>query len=453
MTRLSLKARLALAGTLAILAALGLSAIGLTALFGSHAERRAALELSVHLDQLLSGLEQQDTRLAMTISPADPRFDRPYSGLYWQFAADGKVLRSRSLWDFELPLAQAGAGASPRSSGLYELPGPDRKPVLALIRNVTLPVDDGGTEVTAVVALDSTEIATARWKFAVDLAPYLLLLGGALAMAGWLQMTVGLRPLRALTKRTAALRRGDAARMGGDWPAEVEPLAREIDELLSARESDVQRARARAGDLAHGLKTPLQALLGEAGRLRERGETQTANDIVMIARSMQKRIERELVRVRTQGAQRRTACNAATVVEGVVAVLQRTPEGGALDWDIQVPGNVDVCIDATDFSEAFGALAENAARHARNRITVSARTDGSTLVLDLRDDGPGIREDRLARLRNGQERADESATGDGLGLAIAREVVETAGGSIDLANTDTGFRARIALLSKKSKFG
>ena len=90
-----------------ILAALALSAIGLTILFQRHVERWVDAELSADLDQLIAGIDAGlDGQLAVTRSPADPRFQRALSGLYWQVNVepDGPGFRSRSLWDFEIAL-------------------------------------------------------------------------------------------------------------------------------------------------------------------------------------------------------------------------------------------------------------------------------------------------------------------------------------------------------------
>ena len=104
--------------------------------------------------------------------------------------------------------------------------------------------------------MDASELAAARRAFMADLAPYLALLALALSAAGWVQLSFGLRPLRNLGARIAALREGPAERMGGDWPVELRPVATEIDDLLAAWDAETERARTRAADLAHGLEIP-----------------------------------------------------------------------------------------------------------------------------------------------------------------------------------------------------
>lgn len=444
MTRLSLRLRLAIAGAGATALALGLAGVGLVALFGTHVERRALAELSVHLDQVIAGLERRGDALVLATPPADPRFSRPYGGLYWQIEAGATDLRARSLWDYALPLPED----TPQDGAphVHQVPGPQGGPVLVLERRVSLPDSLGGGAARAAVAMEAADLVQARRDFARDMTPYLALLALVLVAAGWAQLVVGLRPLRRLGARLSDLRRGDSARMGTDWPGEVQPLAAGMDALLAEREADIERARARAGDLAHGLKTPLQALMGETARLRDAGHGTAADAIESVADAMQRHVTRELARTRSAARARHARADVGQVVERVISVLRRTPEGGRLDWQVSGARGLMAMIDESDLAEALGALAENAAHHAVMRVTVLvSKSDDGRVHLELADDGPGIPEARLVDLMRRGARLDESGPGEGLGLAIARDIVEGAGGCLRLENGARGLRVTVVL--------
>ena len=443
MTALSLRWRLMVAGAVAVVLALGLAALGLAHLFGTHVERRALADLSVQLDRVLAGLARVDGALAQVLPPADPRFEQPYSGLYWQIAADGRVLRSRSLWDVELALPVEDGADATRHNHL--LIGPEGAEVLVLEQHVTLPASLGGGRARAAVALDTAELGAARRAFLRDMFPYLAVLGMVLIAAQWAQVTLGLKPLRRVGAEVSALRDGRRRRMGGDWPQEVQPLAAELDALLTAREADVERARGRAGDLAHGLKTPLQALMGEAARLRAADQAQAAEGIEVVVATMRAHVDRELARTRIALHSRNARAGAAAVARSVVAVLQRTPGGQRLAWQVDVPDDLLLAIDAADLSEALGALAENAARHAAGRVEVGAVVMGAQARVTVRDDGPGLPADRRAAMMARGVRADETGPGTGLGLAIAAEIAEAAGGVLELEEAGPGLSATLVL--------
>lgn len=445
MRGMSLRLRLALIGASAVVLALGAAGFALALLFGEHVERRAAAEMQVQLDQMLAGLATGPDGLEIAAPPADPRFSRPYGGLYWQIDADGRTLRSRSLWDraLELPAERAAGG----TAQLHDLEGPDGAQLLALEQAVRLPARLGGGEARAAVAMDRTELAAARSAFVADLAPYLAALALALVAAQMAQLAYGLRPLKRIRERVAALRAGRAARMGQAWPAEMRPLAGEIDALLLAREADIERARTRAGDLAHGLKTPLQALLGEAERLRQGGETRAAAAIEEIADTMRAHVERELVRARVAMSAGSASADVAKTLARIHAVLGRTPDGRRLGWRIAVAQGLAAAIDPADLAEALGALAENAARHARSEVSIAAREEGGRVYVTIADDGPGVPQDRLAEIGRRGRRLDESLPGDGLGIAIATEIAAAAGGRLDLRNGAEGLEAVLDLPS------
>ncbi|OWU84290.1 hypothetical protein ATO6_14805 [Oceanicola sp. 22II-s10i] len=438
---MSLRLRLAVVGALAILLALGLTAFGLSQLFGAHVERRAVAEMGVQLDQLLAGLDQGADGLDVARPPADPRFEQPYGGVYWQVEAASGIDRSRSLWDAALALPQD----RPDDGGVHvhSLPGPQDRPLLVLERMVTLPVRLGGGSVRAAVAMDASELEAARRAFLTDLAPYLVLLALTLTAAGWAQLWVGLRPLGSLGARVAALRAGAADRLGADWPVEVRPVAAEIDALLAAREAETARARTRAADLAHGLKTPLQALMGEAARLRAAGAASQAAAIEDTARAMRRTVDRELARARTAARSADARSDAAEVAERVAAVLKRTPDGPRLAWRQTIPRGTAVALDEGDLAEAIGALAENAARHARGAVTFSALVRGGAVHVTVADDGPGIPEAQRAAMVRRTARADES--GSGLGLSIAAGIAEAAGGGLALDDAEPGLAATLIL--------
>lgn len=442
--RRSLRLRLVVAGAAAVIVATAIASLGLTALFAAHVERRAHAELSVHLDQVIAGVERDgEDLLYLATVPADPRFSVIYGGLYWQIEVDGRLLRSRSLWDYELPLP--ADELSDGAGHVHDIPGPGGTILLTVERSVTLPVRLGGDAMRVAVAMDRAELRKARRDFTGDLLPQMALLDAVLILAGWIQISVGLRPLAGIGRRVAAVRSGAEDRLGDDFPVEVRPLAGEVDALLAQRAAEVVRARSRAADLAHGLKTPLQALLGEAGRLRAQGRADAAQSIETIASAMQRHVDRELTRARfaTPGTAGRV--DLADLVRRVCRVVSRTAGGARLAWWIDVPEGLAAAADAGDLTEALGALVENAAGHARRGVRVVGRAEGETVVLSVIDDGPGIPEDQREALLARGARADMSGPGTGLGLAIAAEAAAAMRGRLSLHDAEPGLEARLTL--------
>jgi signal transduction histidine kinase len=440
----SLRLRLFLGGALSIIAALALAALGLVLLFEKHVERRIESELGVYLDQIIANLDRDgDGALVVADVLADPRFDQPLSGLYWQVRAGDAALRSRSLWDGDLPLPsdELTDGVVHR----HRIIGPAGAELFALERSVRLPVRLGNASVRAAVALDTREIAAATRAFAADLLPYLGVLAAVLIAAAYAQVTFGLSPLATIRKRLAGIREGNATRLGKAFPKEVQPLAAEVDALLEAREQEAERARSRAADLAHGLKTPLQVLAGDVARLRQKGEADIAAEIEQVATAMRRHVERELARARMKSGVSTARANVREVIDRVLAVVMRTPDGARLAWTVECPPQLLARIDADDLAEAIGNLVDNAARHARRAVRVEARAEDRRVKLLISDDGPGIPPERMSEVLARGGRLDESGTGAGLGLAIVQEIADAWAGRLELRPNGPGLQAELAL--------
>ncbi|PYE42963.1 signal transduction histidine kinase [Rhizobium sp. PP-F2F-G20b] len=442
MTRHSLRLRLALAGAASVALALVVAFLGLSLLFERHVERRIVEELKLHLDQVIAGLDRDPAgRLDVTRPPADPRFQRPLSGLYWSIEYDDTRRQSRSLWDQTLALPALAPG-EPKQSLVQ---GPADTRLLMLARRIVTGPNLGAQTVLAAVAIDRQEIERATADFRRDLAPLLAILAVLLCLASFAQIVVGLRPLKVLRNRIAAIRTGEAKRLGSGFPDEVLPLTAEVDGLLASREEQLEKARERAADLAHGFKTPLQALTGDVLHLREAGMARAADDIESVIIGMRRLVDQEMVRARMAGRDVTARASLADVADRVISVLSRTPQGEAIDWHNGLSATACVRLDAGDLAELLGNILENAARYAEESVTLQADRMGDRIRFSIRDDGPGIPEDKLSYVLRRGERLDTTSTGAGLGFSIAQNIVEAAHGSILLRNASPGLEVIVDL--------
>ncbi|WP_295383768.1 HAMP domain-containing sensor histidine kinase [uncultured Thiodictyon sp.] len=445
MTRRSLRFRLLLAAALSTGLALLAAWVGLTALFEHHVERRVEAELDATLDQILSHLDTTpEGRIRFDRPLADPRFQAPLSGLYWQIEdrVRSTVLRSRSLWDavLKLPEDEFPAGALRK----LVLAGPGAQSLLVLERRIIYRVGAEDRRLRVAVGLDRREIIAARRHFGVDMLPYLALLGAFLVLAAWVQVRIGLAPLDEVRLGVRAIRDGDMRRLPAIYPDEVLPLTEEVNILLEAQERAIERARAWTADLAHGLKTPLVVLAADAERLRGLGQCEVAEDIDSLAQAMRRRVDRELIRarVRSRGEVTRAGsavgagwgatparADLAVTLGMVVRALERTPNGERLSWELDCPAPLPVPILPDDLAELLGNCLENASNWAAERVSVRV-TVGERVLVQIEDDGPGVPEEDLKDLGQRGLRLDERKQGFGLGLAIAQDICDAYGSDL-----------------------
>jgi signal transduction histidine kinase len=277
-----------------------------------------------------------------------------------------------------------------------------------------------------------------------------LVAAAACMFLGLWQVKKGFSALDELRARLGAVREGRERQVTGSFPAEVTPLVHDLNALLEHRELTVRRAVAKAGDLAHGLKTPLAVIAQEAARAHAAGHTELALSIEHQIDRMRRQIDYHLAHARAAASGAAPGARATIVgsADGLARTLMRLHAERGVTIEIDVPPEHAVRGQREDLDEMLGNLLDNACKWARSRVVVSSAASNGSVAVVVDDDGPGIEPAlRRAVLQRGV-RADEAAPGSGLGLAIVRDLAEVYGGSIALdASPLGGLRATLQLPS------
>jgi signal transduction histidine kinase len=281
-------------------------------------------------------------------------------------------------------------------------------------------------------------------------APTVLLFAVGCMVAGFVQVRRGLSAITQLRSRLANVHEGRERQLGGTYPTEVQPLVNDLNALLDHREQAIKRALAKAGDLAHGLKTPLAVLSQEAERVRESGQADLAAAIHQQVDRMRRQMEYHLAHARAaaSGATPGARCSVAESAQGLARTLRQLYAGRGLAIEADVDPDRFVRCQREDLDEMLGNLLDNACKWGRSRVTLTAAPDAGLVVFTVDDDGPGLEATkRQVALQRGV-RLDEASPGSGFGLAIVRELAELYGGSIALTDSPLGgLRARLELPS------
>jgi signal transduction histidine kinase len=271
----------------------------------------------------------------------------------------------------------------------------------------------------------------------------------AFSVGGLFLVHRAVAPLRRLRAGLSAVREGRSQRIEGDHPSEVQPLVDDLNGLLEDRERAVARALTTAGDLAHGLKTPLAVLAQEAELVDAAGRHDLATTLRQLVERMQRQVDYHLARARTTASSRAAPalrCAVLPSVEGLVRTMRRLHAGRELLIDTDVSPVHEVRGRREDLDEMLGNLLDNACKWARSRVVISSSLVDDRLVLSVDDDGPGLDPSMRARVLERWARADEQVRGSGLGLAIASELAELHGGAVALEPSPLGgTRARLEL--------
>jgi signal transduction histidine kinase len=413
----------------------------LSFLFRQTVERSFDARLNVLLESLIVSAEY-DRKQGVYLSGAlaEPRFEQPYSGWYWQITPrKGPVMISRSLWDRELEQNLEQPAPQPRQ---YYAIGPDDQEIRVIERDIIFP--DAEASVRFAVAAVTTENKQQVTRFVRVIVIALGLMGLGLIGAVIVQVRYGLRPLRSLQRELERVRSGMVDQLGGRYPAEIAPVVSELNKLIEHNAEVLARARTHVGNLAHALKTPLSVLMNDSA-------TDPSPLGISIRRQlevMRRLVDHYLVRARTAAAGE--VIGTRTPVAPAVNSLKTTLEKiyAAREISIVVTGGERLSFrgERQDFDEMLGNLMDNACKWARSVVHVTIERHDANLVLLVEDDGPGISDEQREAVFSRGERLDEATPGSGLGLSIVRDISGLYGGGIALDRSElNGLKAVLTL--------
>lgn len=373
----------------------------------------------------------------------DLLYDQPFSGHYYTLVMPGRTLRSRSLWDEQLPVAPVPAGEHRR----FTITGPRAQPLLMLVMGYA----KDGHPLTVAMAEDLSPVHAGMEDFRHR---YLLLSMAALAALIVLQrwgIRYALRPLETIRLDLKRLASGASGHPADGAADEVRPLYQEIDRLLQLLSRRLKQSRTAIGNLAHGLKTPLTLLLRLGDDPALAAHPQIAERLTRETAAIRRLIDRELKRARLAGdGQPGNRFEPAVDLPALVQVLGRLYADRGLRIDCVPPTVAGPWPDAEDMTELLGNLGDNACKWARGRVRIAAE-GGQAATLTVEDDGPGCPAEQLDRIAGRGVRLDEATEGHGLGLAIARDIVEHYGGELGFDPSPLGgLRVTVRLPSAPS---
>lgn len=380
------------------------------------------------------------------------RVDPDLAGRVWVFSGDEALVRGPG--DETVQRQVRAAARSDR--GVRDVPG--------RVRLYTLPLEvPSGDRVGAVVAAQpvAERGLVVNLVLVSSIGLGLLLVAGIAAVVWW---AVGraLRPIADLTRAATAWdeRDLDARPAVTSRPDEVGDLTRALNDLLDRLAASLRQSRRLSAELSHELRTPLARIVAELDLLRARertaSEREQALDVIGRAADEMERIVGSLMAAaRSEGVGHPAHPGRSDLGD----VLDRVETGWSTPLELR---GIRLSVERGDDEIALGAsgdlierivapVLENAARHARSRVDVTAAREPRLVRLTVADDGPGVPDDVREQIFVPGYRAAAAdgsggaAEGAGLGLALARRLARGAGGDV-VCEPATGPGARFSVL-------
>lgn len=382
-------------------------------------------QLYLYLDQI-TALVDIDARGRVFLDGrlSNPRFNSPYSGLYWSLKLNNQHLRSRSLWDTTI---------SGNNEEGFE--GPNKQSLIVVKRKFLLPDSDYPVELS--VAINQDRLLKTLQELTRGLWLILTIMAIGILTLTTLQVSWSLWPLRKLRRNLKLVREGHTTELTGLYPVEIQPVIDDLNALLFHYQELLLRARNHSGNLSHALKTPIAILNNEVALLDEPTKAKLAPAL----QQLQQHIDYHLGRARMAGAVNILAAKTAVSsrVDAISLAMDKVYANRELILVNELDSSVMVAVESSDLDEMIGNLIENSYKWANSLIRVYQESSQSgQIALVIEDDGIGIAEEKCKQVLNRGVRLDESTPGTGLGLNIVNELAHSYRGDLILSKSQRG---------------
>ena len=368
------------------------------------------------LDGLLAAVADP-ARLQVALGHLNARNQRPAT----VFLPDGvRVGPDAPVPSRELAAARSGQAFTASSN--------DERRIWVPVRTSTGAVAVGLVRVPAVLLNHGVVRA---WLLLGTVGVVVLVVATALADRLGASMVRSVEDLGAVTRR---MYDGDlAARVEPSGPPEIRQVGQAVNELARRIQERLVAEREAVADLSHRLRTPLTGVQLEAERLR-RGPSR--DRVLGAVSALTDAVNNVIQQARLPASQRSSAgqCDVRAVVRDRLAFWSVLAEDQDRHWSGEVDGPIVLApVSAEDLGSTVDALISNVFAHTEDGTGFSVKVlDGAgTVTVVVADRGPGFPSALMVRGRSG-------AGSTGLGLDIARQLAERAGGSMAIATVPGG---------------
>ncbi len=438
----SLSARLLISVSLLLVFFFGMTIVVLNSAFREAGEEAQQDILDGQLMALIAAAEPNvDGDLEMPPELSEPRFGNLGSGLYGALTDDSNfsVWTSRSALGTYVPY---GEQPSPGQRTFSRIELEDGTPLMALSLHVQWELASGDLKpytFSVAQSLDSfnAQLAGFRrqlftWFGAVAL---IMLFSISMVMRGLL------KPLRQIESEISDVEGGNRQSLSDDFPDELSSVARNMNLLIGSERGRAERYRNTLDNLAHSLKTPLAAIRAvlteqRSSEVTEKIEAQIErmNDIVRY------QLKIPAARSKKFGV---IALPVKKELKKLVDGLHKVYKDKNPSIDVDLADGIVFRGESGDFLELAGNLLDNACKccEAAVKLTIAPLSVGKGLGgmrIIVEDDGPGIPEEARAPLLERGMRLDESAPGQGIGLAVVTDIAASYGGTVTISDSTLG---------------
>lgn len=434
----SLSTRLLLASSILLPVLLGVSAYMLDLAFQRSLYAAQQQRLQGHLYLLLAAAEVIDDQLQLPTELIEPRFSQLDSGLYAHiYDVDGREVWRSASAEFLPELKWSGEELKPGTTQFSrkDINSGDYSDFFQLIYDVAWEGDDGR------LTLFRFDILYSQLEYKSELAAYRQqlwwYLGGLALLLLITQMLIlrwGLKPLQVLAHDLDAIDAGEAATLAGEYPAEIHAVTENLNRVLKTERAQRERYKNTLSDLAHSLKTPLAVVRGANGLPMDKLRKTLDEQITRMNQIVSHQLQRAVISNQQTGIK----VNISNIIKRLSDALGKVYKEKNIDFNLIAQDEGFFYGDESDLMELLGNVLDNAYKYGQSKIAVGLSTNSNAAEITVADDGAGISDEMCQDILQRGTRADSTAPGQGIGLAVAVDIVNSYGGDIAISRSKFG---------------
>lgn len=450
MAQISLRRRFFLHSAIALIVVMCASLFVADYSYRSELEQSADQRLRLHIFNLLSVTEKERHSLSLPDILRNPRFNTLNSGL-WALVLDYQY---QPLWQ-SLSLEQLPAiNVLQQETGtwLWHKQTIDGKTYLMMSYKIAWDTPNGLEYYQFIVAEDESVINQELIRFRWWLGIGFVLVTLSLLLGQHLVLRSSFKPINDLEQEIAGLEKGEQRKLVKSYPTELQGVTINLNALILKEHEQREKYRAGMADLAHSLKTPLAIVKGElqsaANEHLSRNDDVLQKAMARIDQSIEYQLRRAVISGHSLLYQ---GTGVAEVLDDLIEVLNHAHRDSDVSVEIDIDHQLQFYGDENDLMEVFGNLLDNAFRYAKKTIEVSARQEEKELVLTIEDDGPGFSHDQATHIFKRGERLDSQDFGQGIGLSVVFDIVNSYDGYITAGRSSLGGACFTLIFPTKSE--
>ncbi len=402
------------------------------------AERESLL---AHTYSMMALAEPDDGFLLLPEVLTNSRFNDPGSGLYAQVVDDefGPIWQSISL--SISPLAElAPLKKVPMGRLHFNEATIDNEKYFISRFNTVWEIDNIDREYQFMVIHSQAQFHEELTRYRTHLAIWLSGLALLLIVIQTAIIRWGLIPLKRLASDIRELESGNIEKLDNNYPNEILPVTENINLLIESEQNQRKRYKNTLGDLAHSLKTPLSVVRSVLEKFNhEQVQLQEHREAIdeQVDR-MANIINHQLNRATANRATFSSNINISNITKRIGKALEKVYREKNIRFESSISENIEYPAQEDDFMEALGNLIENAFKYGSSKVSVTAKEAQHVLTVCIEDDGNGVPTHlRDAILKRGA-RVDTTRPGQGIGLAVAAEIISSYDGGISVEKSPLG---------------